>query len=90
MLSRITGLLIAAMSVALLTVSSPARAEIEYPWCAVYGGMGGNDGTNCGFVTRAQCMATISGIGGDCYVNPRYQGAASRPAKPRVTGQAPR
>ena len=35
--------------------ATPARAEIEYPWCAVYSAKGG--GTNCGFSTLEQCRA---------------------------------
>lgn len=74
----ITSLLLGA--VAALTISplvaTPARAEIEYPWCAQYGG--GRDGlgaTNCGFVTLAQCQATVSGVGGFCIQNPMYPAA---------------
>jgi hypothetical protein len=48
----------------------PARAEVQYPWCAEYRRYVG--GTNCGFVTYQQCLATISGIGGYCYRNPAY------------------
>ncbi len=44
---------------------------IPYPWCAVYGGRGGG-GTNCGFSTWQQCMATVSGIGGLCEPNQFY------------------
>jgi hypothetical protein len=67
-------------TLALLTTASlgsPAWAQ-NYPWCAQYGtGMGG---TNCGFVTFAQCMATVQGIGGFCVVNTQYQ----PPAGPRA------
>jgi Protein of unknown function (DUF3551) len=59
-----------ASSFALIT---PARAEIQYPWCAVYG-MGGDLGTNCGFSTIEQCRATVSGIGGWCEPNQFYKG----------------
>ncbi len=49
----------------------PAAAAIIYPWCAHYGGrMGG--APSCGFVTREQCLATISGMGGYCEMNPFY------------------
>jgi Protein of unknown function (DUF3551) len=72
---------VAALAISPLVAMS-ARAEIEYPWCAQYGG--GRDGmnaTNCGFVTLKQCRDTISGIGGMCYENPRY--AAPNPPRPR-------
>jgi hypothetical protein len=44
----------------------------SYPWCAVYN----MDGAayNCGFVNYAQCMATVSGIGGSCEQNLQYHG----------------
>ena len=84
MRTNITTLLFGA--VALLAVSpwmaTPARAEIEYPWCAQYGG--GREGlgaTNCGFVTLAQCRATVSGIGGFCIQNPMYPAAPDQPRR---------
>jgi hypothetical protein len=50
--------------------STHADAQ-NYPWCAYYsGGRGG--GTNCGFTTFEQCMATVSGIGGYCTLNTQY------------------
>jgi hypothetical protein len=48
--------------------ATPASA-VEYPWCAQYGRDGGR---NCGFVNLAQCMATVSGIGGSCQRNSFY------------------
>ncbi len=51
-------------------LNTPARAQ-NYPWCA-YEGTGDGYATNCGFVTRDQCMATISGIGGYCEPNNQY------------------
>jgi Protein of unknown function (DUF3551) len=57
------------------TLSTPARAEIEYPWCAQYGSDA--EGRNCGFSTLEQCRATVSGIGGSCEPNLFYPGAAS-------------
>jgi hypothetical protein len=71
-------------TVAALMVSggSPAQAEIEYPWCALYG-RHGTEATNCGFSTYHQCLATISGVGGYCARNPRYQGRAQKPRRER-------
>jgi hypothetical protein len=57
-----------------------AKAEVEYPWCAQYGRFG-TQASNCGFSTRQQCLATISGIGGYCVRNPRYQGRAKTPRR---------
>ncbi|MFZ2069412.1 MAG: DUF3551 domain-containing protein [Xanthobacteraceae bacterium] len=54
------------------TVAPGASALAQnYPWCAVYS-TGDGDATNCGFVSREQCMATVSGIGGRCEPNNRY------------------
>jgi Protein of unknown function (DUF3551) len=51
-------------------LSARALAQ-NYPWCA-YISTGDGNATNCGFVTRAQCMATISGMGGHCEPNNTY------------------
>jgi hypothetical protein len=37
------------------TLVAPARAEIEYPWCAQYGGGENGGGPNCGFSTIEEC-----------------------------------
>jgi hypothetical protein len=60
----------------------PADAMIVYPWCAHYGGRGGVGAPSCGFVTFAQCMATVSGMQGYCDRNPWYE---ERPATARRT-----
>lgn len=66
---RILGTLgaIGLIAASMLAGTQPSQAK-EYPWCAQY------DATtyNCGFETYAQCLATISGIGGVCVHNPRY------------------
>jgi len=49
-------------------------ARADGPWCA-YDFRGG---TNCGFHSYAQCMANISGIGGNCAPNPNYVGPGRR------------
>jgi Protein of unknown function (DUF3551) len=55
--------------------ATPARAD-AHPWCAQYGGHN-IASTNCGFASFEQCRATISGVGGSCYPNPRYQPSSS-------------
>jgi len=50
-------------------IGTPATAQ-NYPWCAYYGDDFG--GTNCGFVSYEQCMATVTGIGGFCDQNTQY------------------
>lgn len=54
---------------------TPAAAQADpYRWCAEFGG--GNDGgsSNCYFITRAQCEATVAGVGGFCRHNQFYTG----------------
>lgn len=82
MRNMLSGLAAAAvMAAALLMPAGPARAEEPYPWCAIYSGGQDGGGTNCGFVTIAQCRATISGIGGSCIENPAYPGPARQGAR---------
>jgi hypothetical protein len=50
-------------------ISTHADAQ-NYPWCAYYSGKAG--GTNCGFISFGQCMATVSGIGGICMRNTQF------------------
>jgi Protein of unknown function (DUF3551) len=66
---------------------TPAQALEKfdpYPWCAVYGGRGGG-GTNCGFLTLAQCRATVSGIGGSCEPNQFYNPRPSKRSRKKQT-----
>ncbi len=64
---RILLLLLAIFAV---TAGIGTRAQAQnYPWCAIYDV--GDAAYNCGFVSREQCMATVSGIGGFC--NPNTQ-----------------
>jgi hypothetical protein len=82
MLKRNMGLLAGALlALAMVTLASPSRAEIQYPWCAIYSGGRQGGGTNCGFVTWAQCMNTISGIGGTCIANAAYPSRAEEPVR---------
>jgi len=55
-----------------------ASAQIYYPWCANYGSPGGS---NCGFSTHEQCMATVSGTGGFCDPNPFYTPPSRNPSR---------
>jgi hypothetical protein len=70
------GIVFAALLFALCT---SARAGIEYPWCAQYGG-DEDGGRNCGFSSLEQCRATISGMGGFCTPNLFYPGSPSTTA----------
>ena len=62
--------LLFAASLPLVLMADIADAQ-NYPWCAQYGPRHG--GRNCGFVSYAQCMATVSGVGGYCETNPMYR-----------------
>ena len=73
----ILSIIVLATTAAPALMPSPAHAD-QYRWCAVYGGHDGDGGTNCGFVTYEQCMATVSGTGGYCAPNPFYTGSAKR------------
>jgi hypothetical protein len=79
---------LAALAAA-LAGTHPAGAQ-NYPWCAVYRA----GGTNCGFSTFAQCMATIAGAGGNCEENSQYSGPAKNaraaPASPNASHKEPK
>lgn len=55
---RLFGLATVALAAIVLDAGRHASA-VE--WCAHYGG-----GTSCGFTSQQQCLATISGNGGNC------------------------
>ena len=65
-------MLVASALVAAMVLSGTSARAQNYAWCAQYGGRN-IASTNCGFATFEQCRATISGIGGSCYLNPQYQ-----------------
>jgi hypothetical protein len=56
------------------TQVSNAQSPYSYPWCAVPSG-GDNSGggaMSCYYTSWQQCMATLSGIGGNCVESPYY------------------
>ncbi len=63
--------------------ASFAQSAYDYPWCAVYTSQPGPGGaTSCYYASYAQCMATMSGIGGYCIRSPYYRGGpAERPRR---------
>ena len=73
------GLAVATGFAASLFLIVGTATASPYKWCAISGGKGG--ATNCGFVTLAQCRATVSGVGGSCTPNQFYTGPYERPAK---------
>jgi hypothetical protein len=65
---------ILVMGVFIFAVGLGARAEAQnYPWCAQYSGKALGGAMNCGFTSFAQCMATVSGVGGFCVRNNTYR-----------------
>jgi hypothetical protein len=66
-----------ALATGLAALAAPAAAQNNYPWCSNFAD--GFGGTNCGFVSYEQCMATVRGSGGFCNENDMYTG-------PKATG----
>jgi len=70
------------LAVIAATAVAAKRAEAQtYPWCANFAD---GAGTNCGFSTLEQCMATARGSGGFCDQNNLYKPPAgsAAPAAP--------
>jgi Protein of unknown function (DUF3551) len=76
----------ASLVVAALLASATAthaQSAYDYPWCAVYTGRFGPGGAmSCYYANYAQCMATMSGIGGYCTRSP-YYGHGPRNTRPQ-------
>jgi hypothetical protein len=73
-----------AFPAALLGSSGASEAVPYHPWCARYFDRSG--ATVCGFDTQAQCLASVSGIGGSCMSNaasPPYVAAPYGRVRPR-------
>jgi hypothetical protein len=64
-------LLTLGISVSIVGIGTRAEAQ-NYPWCAIYSGGAVSGGTNCGFISFEQCMATARGLGSFCYRNTQY------------------
>ncbi len=72
-----------ALTVVLILIAAPVIDVAESkqaPWCAVYGFFGA---TNCGFYSRQQCQAAISGNGGYCMRNLAADGDADKATRAR-------
>lgn len=59
--------------------AASAQSAYSYPWCSRYFKRGG--ATSCYYTSYAQCMTTVSGIGGYCYQSPYYQGPPAKAAR---------
>jgi hypothetical protein len=75
LLSLAAGAVVAAGVLA----GSPARAQVDYPWCAI---TSLNLGTPvCDYATLEQCRASIVGGGGFCQPNGRVAPQAQMPRR---------
>ena len=59
--------------------SAGAQSPYSYRWCAYYS-PAESGLTSCYFTTYEQCMASVSGVGGYCGLNPMYRGPDQAPA----------
>jgi Protein of unknown function (DUF3551) len=79
-LSMLSLFLIAAALLGEIQAAS-AQSPTSYPWCSRYFGRGMGGATSCYYSSYAQCMATVSGIGGYCYRSPYYHAAPDKAAR---------
>jgi hypothetical protein len=76
---RIPALAIFVM--ATIAMMSPTRAQTynpRYPICAKIIQNFGGERYECAYDSMEQCQARVSGLGGQCVVNPYYAGARNR------------
>ncbi len=71
--------------IATALTAADARAQ-NFPWCANFAD---GAGTNCGFATYEQCMATSQGSGGSCDKNNAYRPGRRSNASAPSAAQAP-
>jgi hypothetical protein len=76
-------LTVAAFATMMLIEPYSTKAAPYWPWCSQYGRP--TSAHACAFSSWEQCMETVRGIGGYCYVNPYPPPLAltARPAKRR-------
>lgn len=69
---RVTIFSLAIIAAGLLGATQTASAQTaeNYPWCFIESSEGHH---SCYFQTREQCVATLTGIEGNCYPNWNYQ-----------------
>jgi hypothetical protein len=69
-----------AFALATAPLAPEARAEVEYPWCAISSDVMGSQ--TCSFARLDQCRAFVTSTG-FCQPNARYIAPAGvRPARP--------
>ena len=79
-LSMLSLFLIAAALLGEIQAAS-AQSPTSYSWCSRYFGRGMGGATSCYYSSKAQCMATVSGIGGYCFQSPYYHAAPGKAAR---------
>jgi Protein of unknown function (DUF3551) len=84
---RILAVATAAALVGLCASVEDAGAR-DYPYCAMRGGRGSYE--SCGYLTLAQCLATVRGSGGYCQPNPRFVGYSANVDEPLWRARDPR
>lgn len=72
--------ILAASALLLVLGATPSMAR-DYPWCSRTPVTAFNP--SCSFTSFNQCMATVSGIGGDCMVNPILSFGQQQQPRPR-------
>ena len=60
----------AVVALAAASLSTPARADTEYPWCSITS-TGQSGMPTCRYATIEQCNAVLAGQSGFCQRNPR-------------------
>lgn len=71
----------------LLADRTAAAPISSYPWCAHYSMKGG--ARSCSFRTFEECLANVSGIGGNCAPSPYYAEPTVRHRKARRLKRRP-
>jgi hypothetical protein len=59
--------IVALGCLATVVMSTPAKAQRNMPYCAQFT----DGGMDCSYPSLQSCLATVSGVGGACTVNPR-------------------
>jgi hypothetical protein len=67
------------LATAVVIQPGPGQAAPYWPWCSQY--FGPNKTHSCAFISWEQCMDTVRGIGGYCYVNPYPPPVPAKPAR---------
>lgn len=85
--STIAASLAAAGLVAVMGSSPAAAASRQYPWCERTSTSGFNP--SCTFTSYRQCMASVSGVAGDCIQNPYFAYGQAQQSRGRAMRAQP-